>query len=387
MASSAPFPNAQGTPQPAAVKREVSQDPENGSDAATPYLSDENSVLKEEGPRSELTKGIFGLTSVDDQLGGLSHGGDCTSPSNGTSDANEHDFALSTDDEDPDYYVKQVQQAMGGPVNPLYSYEGEDLMGFPPAQPSSDGNTLRSPPTIDIASRRNRRPPHLSINGSRSYSAGIPKTTADMGKRADTMRRVASATGSMRVCKPMGIPRSPFQMNRSPVSAGPKGSNAPPTPDTPILTNQPATTSVSNLDSTNAISVSDLAIQDPTLRTPPTTPGGMQNFFSINSVYDMPMTGDGFVTPSMTDFAGDFTTSNMSLGFPQNIANANPYVSQPQTPCFVSQMCPGSFGVAGVNSEYMWPDSSVISRDPSPARQHQSAQFLNIPASGFGMDR
>jgi hypothetical protein len=272
---------------------------------------------------------------------------------------------------------------------PLYNYEAENFIGLPPTEPStSEGNALRSPPILDIASRRNRRPAPLAIDGSRSYSAGIPKTALELGRRPGTMRRVSSATGTMRISKPMGVPRSPFQMSRSPVLAGPntKGTNAPPTPDTPVLASQPTTAGVSNLDSANLISASDLAIRDPALRTPPTTPGGVQNYFSLNSVYEMPMAGNSFATPSIAGFAGDFN-NEIPLGFPHPFANPSNCVSQQHTPAFVSPINPSSFGMASGNAEYTWPQDSVVSRDPSPADAQQGSQFLNIPASGFGMER
>lgn len=384
VASSAPFPAAQDAPQLASEKRDASQVPEQGS--GTPHLSDESNDVKDEKLSPELPSGIFGLPSSEERFDALSHEGDCTSPSNGTPDANEPEFALSTNGEDPDYYGQQIRHSMAGSINSLYSYAGEDLMGFPPSQPSGDDSGLSSPPNIDIASRRNRRPPPLSIDGSRSYSGAAPRTAVEMGKRPDTMRRVASATGTLRVSKPMGMPRSPFQKSRSPVSAAPKGSKAPPTPDTPILANQPTNTNVSSLGSTTAISSSDLPIRDPTLRTPPTTPGGMQNYFSIRSVYDMPMAGDGYATTSMNNFTGDFNASNISSGYPHHIANPNTGVGQPPTSCFVSPMAGSSFGITGGNPEYTWPDS-VISRNQSPGEQQQGSQFLNMPASGFGMER
>ena len=383
VASSAPFPNAQNARQPAAEERDTSQGPEQSRVTENLHLSDETSCVKTEGLSPELPTEAFRLPSTEERFESLPLEGDYTSPSNGTPDANEPEFALSTDGEDQDYYG---QQAIGGSTNSMYSYEGEDLMDFPPSQPSGDGNPLGSPPNIDIASRRNRRPPPLSIDGSRSYSGTAPRTAVDMGRRPDTMRRVASATGTMRVSKHIGIPRSPFQKSRSPVSAAPKGSHAPPTPDTPILANQPTNTNVGNLDSTTATSASDLAVRDPTLRTPPTTPGGMQNFFSIRSVYDMPMAADGYATSSMGNFAGDFHGSNMSVGYGHHIGNPNTCVSQAQSSSFVSPMNRASFGITAGNQEYTWA-GSVASRNPSPAEQQEGSQFLIMPASGFGMER
>lgn len=386
VASSAPFPNAQGAHQPS-NHRDASLDPDQDSETANSYFSDENSDIQKAEVPSQLPDGLFGLPGTERRAGSFPHGGDYTSPSNGTSDLNELDMALSTDDEDSAYFLKQDHPAMGDSSNAAFGFDTDELMGFPPSQvPTEDANALRSPPSIDIASRRNRRPPPLAIHGSRSYTNGIPKTAVELSKRGDAMRRVASATGTMRISKPMS--RSPFQMSRSPVSTGPKGSNAPPTPDTPILANQPATQNIGgNLDPVNVLSVTDLAMRDPTLRTPPTTPGGLQNFFSLNSVYDMPMSGNNLVTPSMATFSGNFDGSAMSLGVSNYVANANTNASQPQTPSFVSPMNTASFGMTGGNAEYTWP-GNMVSRNSSPAEEQQhNSQYLGIPASGFGMER
>lgn len=299
--------------------------------------------------------------------------GDCTSPSNEASDANDNDFAHSTDDED----IAAGFSTQGS----IFPYGSDTLDGYPPMQ-DGEANGLRSPATLDIAGRRNRRPPPLSINESRSYSAGAPRTGIDMVKRGDTMRRVNSATGSMRISKPMGAPRSPFQLSRSPVTAGPRGSHAPPTPDTPILAHQPNGIGANTLESANAIS--ELAIRDPTLRTPPTTPGGVQSFFSLNSVYNMPMAEDNMVTPSLHNFQSGFDVPNVPVAVPNYINTANACVSQqPQTPSFVSPAsATSSYGVSSANAEYNWP----VSRTTSPT-DHHGSQYLSLPMANYGMDR
>lgn len=351
--SSAPFPNTQRSASLVMVKREASSDAMDSE-----CLSDENAESGLGFPR------INGSTARDAR-------GECTSPSNDASDANDNDFALSTDDEDA---------ATGfSSRNPIFSYGSGPMNGYPPV--SGDENGLRSPASLDIAGRRNRRPPPLSINESRSYSAGAPRTGIDMVKRGDTMRRVNSATGSMRITKPMAAPRSPFQLSRSPVTAGPRGSHAPPTPDTPILANQPNGVSANALESNT--SISELVIRDPTLRTPPTTPGGVHNFFSLNSVYGMPVSEENMVTPLLHNYQNGFEVPNMPMAVPNYLSTTNAVVSQPQTPSFVSPAsATSSYGMSSANTEYTWPTS----RTTSPAEQ-QGPQYLNLPVASFGMER
>lgn len=354
MPSSAPFPNAQRSTSPTNLKREASTD-----EMDSECFSDEN---------AEPARGFSGANAGVARFARE----DCTSPSNDTSDANDNDFALSTDDEDAG--------AAFPTQSSIFAY-GSDSMGSYPLMQGGDDNGLRSPAALDIAARRNRRPLPLSIHESRSYSAGAPRSGVDMFKRGDAMRRVNSATGSMRVSKPMGAPRSPFQLSRSPVTAGPRGSHAPPTPDTPILAHQPNGVSTNHLDSAHTLS--ELAIRDPTLRTPPTTPGGVQSFFNLNSVYSMPMAEENMITPSLHTFQSGFDVPNMPLAIPNYITTTNTCVSQPQTPSFVSpESATSSYGFSSANTEYSWPTS----RTTSPT-DHHGTQYLNLPVVDFGMER
>lgn len=304
-------------------------------------------------------------------------------------DDNDNDFSLSTDEEDPEYFMDQVQGATRG--TEFHHAAGSfDFISNPMSQ--GDGSQPKSPHGTDIASRRNRRPPMLSINSPRSYSAGLLKTGVDMGKRVDcgdSMRRVASATGPTRVCKPAGVPRTPFlnrnvgdmsQMKHAPNMTTAKPAGAPPTPDTPIVANQPGMVELHGRTETDSgasgrLSASDLIAHDPTLRTPPTTPGAVDNFFSLNSVYDMSVQ-DGHV-------AGTSYSMPMSMSVPSYIANANGCSSQPQTPSFHPQMASsGYFGVVNSNAEYQWPQESA-SRSHSPAGSSAQNHFMNMTSSNF----
>lgn len=288
----------------------------------------------------------------------------------GTMDDNDGDFSLSNDEDNSEFFMDQVNSTAS------FDY-------LPNTQ-----SHLQSPPNLDIASRRNRRPPTLSINpGSRSYSAGIIKTANDIGKRmdgADSMRRVASATGSMRVCKPMALPRTPFfnraagdlaQMKQAPIMPITKAAGAPPTPDTPILANQPGLGDLSGhadneSDSSGRLSASDLVAHDPTLRTPPTTPGAVDNFFSLNAVYGMGVQGG--------NMGASGYTVPMSMSVPSYVAGGSS--SQPQTPSFQQNMPSGYFGAANSSSEYRWPGDG---RSHSPGGSMGQGHFMNMTSSNF----
>lgn len=247
----------------------------------------------------------------------------------------------------------------------------------------------KSAPSMDIASRRNRRPPHLAINASRSYSTGGPRTGVDVGRRADagnSMRRVASATGTVRISKSSGTPRSPFfdrnpdalfQLNRSPSFTAATATIAPPTPNTPIVSAQHGLCDV-NTDS--KLSSDLVMVQDPTLRTPPTTPGIMDNMFALNPAYDGPGFDEPLVTPGLGSFPSDFEVPNVSNNVPNYIANG--CASQPQTPSYNSQVGPNYFGYSGGNAEYNWSDASVSAKS-SPGQSHRQVQFMNMTPSSF----
>ncbi|KAM0251945.1 hypothetical protein ACHAQJ_007918 [Trichoderma viride] len=221
------------------------------------------------------------------------------------------------------------------------------------AIPSSPDRPLKSPCPTDIASRRNRQTPQLSINGSRSFS-GIPRTGADASRRSEqvgSMRRVVSTSGTGRVRKSSAsaaTPRSPFfQRTRSPMAPG---SVAPPTPNTPIVAEShningglfPLTTKYS----------SSALIQDPTLRTPPTTPAFLENFvFNGNgSSYAMGNFG-------LRAFSDDLDASIQTTAADYD-AGIKACSSQPTTPMFPYQVGAGYFSGYASGSDYNWPYSS-----------------------------
>ncbi|KAF4978295.1 hypothetical protein FZEAL_5306 [Fusarium zealandicum] len=254
---------------------------------------------------------------------------------------------------------------------------------------------LKPSPSMDIASRRNRCPPHLAINSSRSYSSCAPRTGVDMSRRVDvghSMRRVASATGHVRISKPSGTPRSPYfdrnpeallQLNRSPTFTGASATIAPPTPNTPVVTCQTGlceATPASTIGYGDKYTM-DLAIHDPTLRTPPTTPGVMDNMYNTDSVYEVVVSDEPLVTPGLGGFPSDFGLPGASMHVPNYISNG--CSSQPHTPSYAPSMGPNYFGYSGGNAEYNWSDDASVSAKSSPGQAQRNVHFMNITPSSF----
>ena len=250
--------------------------------------------------------------------------------------------------------ASSIPHSFMGPrgVSTLFQTElqSDCLPGYASAMEDEDAQ-LQPPASIDIASRRNRRPPSLAIdaNQARSHSAGLLKTGVDFSRRSDysnAMRRVASASGPVRITKSSATPRSPFALSRSPVLAGPNGSAAPLTPDTPVVANQP--TMVQPLQTAfnlNDKMVTDMAVHDRTLRTPPTTPGLLDNFMSISASYNMDVSETSSMNTGFSSFQNDFRVP-VSASVP-NYVVATDDSSQPGTPSFPPQLSASYYGVGG----------------------------------------
>lgn len=181
------------------------------------------------------------------------------------------------------------------------------------------GMHLRSPPCIDIASRRNRRPTPLSINSVRGGApgSGLPRAAVDFGNMIETanfMRRTSSASSSGRISKPTCTPRNMFNMHRSPSSTGAASSMAPPTPDTPIVSNVQGINDLTlpgsySLDAKLASFIS----HDPTLSTPPTTPGMAENVYHMHSAYGMGVPEDYLVSTGLSGLPSSFDMASMNV--------------------------------------------------------------------------
>lgn len=380
VASSAPFPNAQQQQSSPATtgSREQSLAPDHESEAAGPSSvpsDDASSVAADMDATAVPQLSGFDMSQSMPNMSTYGYAG--TSPSNGTvSDAADLDFtAVTTDDEDTnnDYFINTH-----GP-----STQSQQLFGFdasetlPQIQTAhSDTGALASPPAIDMAStRRHRRPAPLSIGGvpiARSSSFGVPRTAVDMGmgfKRGDMLgRRHMSTSRIHKLSNSSATPRT-FPMSRSPASAGGLRRATPPTPETPmpdgIMTTAAGTTAAQTM----------FLESDPTLRTPPTTPG---NTLRNGSVYG--------ITPSSNVFDMSMVmgaSSSSMMGYPPSSVAATPMVnymtssmSQPQTPSFVSPI--GTSPLSG--TEYSWA-GGMIPESLSPGEDQQ----LHAQSHFYGM--
>ena len=223
----------------------------------------------------------------------------------------------------------------------------------PHAPLDAHGMLSKSPASLDIASRRNRRPPTLAISGFRSYSNGIPETAADFDDQhglRTAMRRVASTTA----------PRSPFlerpheallHLNRSPGVAGPRGTAAPPTPNTPMIGHPHGGFIHGYPPSLTAGDKFSSAVHDPTLRTPPSTPG-------VGDAIHMSMSHGGLIPPSISQFSGDFHVPNLQMPVPEYLQDGACSSSRPASPLYISQAGSNYPGFAGGTAEYIWSDAS-----------------------------
>lgn len=255
--------------------------------------------------------------------------------------------------------------------------------------PVSEGSMPASPQTSDAASRRSRRPPPLVTGECRSHSYYAPKASMvqeGRGDRASPLRRVASA-GSSRVRKAVATPQSPFydatadislQTRRSPGAVCSAGSRAPPTPDTPVALHQQAL-----IDGALSYSVdrkymsADGGFQDPTMTTPPTTPGFMGSLFSMGSGYDMSISEEALISPGVARLPGGFDMSTVT-GDLTDFIGSESNCSNQQTPSLLpSQMghtyFNGSF-LGGSLTGYDWSDVSTPTIS-SPGLQHRQSGY------------
>ncbi|KAL3295758.1 homeobox domain-containing protein [Colletotrichum asianum] len=302
--------------------------------------------------------------------------------------------------------IKQEQMQSEG-VNGFDQFSPESMAHSPPEISTTDFR-FKPPPTIDIASRRNsKRPAQLvSCMRSQSYNLSGPKTGIEMSRRIEApspMRRVASATGNF----PRGIqkatsagPRSPLCFDRnqenlllqmaahSPVS---RSSVAPPTPNTPVVPTQQqnmreATVSSMSSEDDKSYSVqTNLTVpqyaMDPTMRTPPDTPGLMTNMSGSLFSYEYQVADEPIHTPSFGTFDNEF---GLQTNVPTYVAQS--CGSQPVTPSFPHNAMGPAFysSYEGGNAEYNWSDASSMAIKPSSEQiRSRHYAFSNITAQDF----
>ncbi|PHH84717.1 hypothetical protein CDD83_1503 [Cordyceps sp. RAO-2017] len=238
--------------------------------------------------------------------------------------------------------------------------------------PTDDDSQPASPQAADVASRRNRRPAPLSIAGGRVPPSFTPRLTTDLdprGDRASPLRRVSSTTGSSRVRKAVATPRSPFldaavdvpsQTRRSPSVVGPISARAPPTPDTPVALHQQGLIEGALSYSLEGKYMSaDLALQDPTLRTPPTTPGFMENLFNMGSGYDMSISEETLIHPGLGRLPAGYNMAGVTGGLSGYVGSEADCSAQHPS-LLPSQMGHNYYGdfLGGGNTGFNWTDLS-----------------------------
>ncbi|KAG5923718.1 hypothetical protein E4U42_004851 [Claviceps africana] len=226
---------------------------------------------------------------------------------------------------------------------------------------------------MDIASRRNRRPAPLSIGG------GPRNSYTNRANQAACMHRISSSTSSGRVTKSVATPRSPFfdrsalsllQRVPSPRAAGRHGSAAPPTPDTPITLQSQESFGAPAPYTLNSgkFTPPDAYASDPTLRTPPTTPGFSDGLFHFGSGYDMSISQEPLIAPDMGRLHTGMGMAGDAAAFTNYLS---PISNQSSTPnmatMYQAQLSRSYLGFAGsdTNCNYSWSDPSTSTASAS----------------------
>ncbi|KAK0703765.1 hypothetical protein B0T26DRAFT_744457 [Lasiosphaeria miniovina] len=304
---------------------------------------------------------------------------------------------------------------------------------IPDSPPSVSQMRFKSPPpSADIASRRNmQRPAPLGLTSLRSAShCPGPKTAFDAPRRADTaspLRRISSATGSLsgRVQKAMlaGGPRSPFSLDRnkevlyqslqgahSPMMASLNSAMSPPLASDGMggqeQRENTVTTNASSDEehgytygSMGSINGLHMYKSEPTIKTPPGTPGlpiGFQDSCypsSVDQAWNYVPHDEPLPTPSLCSHGGSELEFSMAPQMPGYVA------SQPPTPSFPPSVGPTytSFFTSNLpsnlaNSEYNFPDSyrpesSARSSPGGPPRSKQFQFAQNVTPQDFSTDK
>ncbi|KAM7222269.1 pah3 homeobox protein encoded by the pah3 protein [Rhypophila decipiens] len=301
----------------------------------------------------------------------------------------------------------------------------------PPTGPSELLRFKSPPPPADIAGRRNlRRPAPLGLGSLRNGPIGTgPKTGIDAPRRSETaspLRRISSATGSLhgRVQKSFAAsngPRSPFALDRnkeailqtlqttthSPIMASLNSAMSPLSPDgtgaqalreNTIGTNASDEEQGYTYGSLGAVGSLPLYKTEPSIKTPPGTPGLPVNFrdpFYPSSVeqhggWSFVPQDEPLPTPSLCSHGGSELEFSMAPQMPGYVA------SQPVTPSFppssIGPTYNGFFGSSINNAEYNFPDSyapdsSARSSPGGPAKSKQFQFAQNITPQDFTTDK
>ncbi|PHH69826.1 hypothetical protein CDD80_6465 [Ophiocordyceps camponoti-rufipedis] len=343
VASSAPFPDVGGSrarmdapSSPSAHSvQDASSDITEPSQAADSNSTD-RSPARSSPQHRPVTPGRPGADALT---------GDLTDPMDGylnvVTDVCAADFANGLPMDEPELLLSAgaksssqlfdfYQGLMGDSASSVQDADTPAAAALAQLSPLGDDSRPTSPQALsDVASRRSRRPAPLAISGSRSHTGPFtPGAATDMdirGERASPLRRVASASGSSsRVRKAIGTPRSPFfdaatadmgsRSTRSPSVVGLPRARAPLTPDTPVALHQQSLVDNSFYALDTKFVPADVTLHDPTLRTPPTTPGFMESLFSLGAGYDMSISEEALISPALSTMPSGFDMSGAAGG-------------------------------------------------------------------------
>ncbi|KAM4054911.1 homeobox domain-containing protein [Hirsutella rhossiliensis] len=412
VASSAPFPqprvnsrpraDAQRSPSPMSLPDACSEttEPSQRCDSGSPPLSTPHSrpvtpsIVNFSGLVKPAHSNKVMSGELSDQADGFFNVSDmCVNETRNGLAMEGADLLLSVDTKTSSQLFGEYQGFLGSEAERHDAdglEQGFSAAALPQQSPVSDDSLPTSPQTSDVVSRRHRRPAPLAIGDCRSHSYYTPRTSMDhdrRGDRASPLRRVASSTGSSRVRKAVATPRSPFydgtaditlQTRRSPGIACPTGSRAPPTPDTPVALHQQGL-----IDGAMSYSLdrkymsADMALQDPTLRTPPTTPGFMESLFSMGSGYDMSISEEALISPGIARLPGGFDMSTVTGDMSDFVGSESNRSNEHAPSLLPSQMGHTYFGgnfLGGALAGYDWSDVSTPTIS-SPGLQHRQPDY------------
>jgi len=205
------------------------------------------------------------------------------------------------------------------------------------------------------------------------------------------MRRISSSTSSGRITKSVATPRSPFfdrsavnilQRLPSPRAAGRRESAAPSTPDTPVtLQSQDGLGGPTLYTLNGKFTPPDAFISDPTLRTPPTTPGFSDGLFHFGSGYDVSISQEPLLAPDMGRLHTGMGMVGHATAFANYLSpNSNQRSSQQMATMYQPQLSQAYLGFAGSdgNSNYSWSDLSPTTASTSSHTQQRYMSLNNM---------
>jgi hypothetical protein len=185
-----------------------------------------------------------------------------------------------------------------------------------------------------------------------------------------------------------------MQLARSPVMGAPPQSALPPTPITPIVAyhqslREATVSSTSSEEESKPYTYQTATFAvDPSIRTPPATPGLASGFpptlFSgrMDAAYNYNVADEPLATPVVGVFGAEPEFPPMPTAVPSYIASAG---SQPSTPGFApANIGPTYFAIyPGNNQEYNWSEASSARSSPVQQPNPRQLQFTNITAQDF----